>query len=1179
MLSHTTCTDSGLQPTFPFADDLMALERLDVLALQETHCDKSGPPASRRSRVLAHSGTSCLAAGVALLTPSGSSWMCSSQHSLVPGHALLADLYHGKSTESVWVLCVYADSSRLIGFYQELMLELTSFIATLPANSWKGCVALGDWNMVEHPADRAPQKAPDSVFWRCLRLFTDLKALCCASDVAGPDAFPRSISFRHRASSFSARLNRIYAPRGICAAGRPVTVPTLWSDHSLVWALLHITNPRVELAKPAPCLPGLPVLDGHLPFWLAVLTTYECLLFSGVSLASWSSFKGDVLALSLQAKKATNTSRTKCWKSLLRGDLVPESDLTDAIRHHGFSLSPPARRCVHTHGWRSAVADPPALAPRPSPPRHSRWPSTLRPPLPPWRSSSSSADLPTASLCSSSEPPAPAPLPASDLAIATFVSMRADHVRRAVLKKYRDMARTHSSAWFKLSSNKEADERGSRASISVEGLCRSPADPASTRLRDMVVIAREYYHALHTPLPDSADRLSSQDALVQEVANCYGGVPAPPLADQLSGPFSLEEVMALRPKMPNSAPGPDGIQYSFWKALAARIDTLNDRSPGPDMPSFWASFRLLSDDLCLHGTDRLGFKDTNLSLFYKKGDPTLVANYRPISSMNTDCKMFTNLVNTHLAPWAMSKLHTDQKGFVPLRYITEHTRLCSEVAHLSNASGTPGYIVSLDQAKAYDRVDVHLLLRSMLAMGLPADLLGMIRDILTNCHTRIRINGGYSGFFSLRRGVRQGDPLSCLLYNFSIEPMGMRLHHAISGISLLGLPAVKLIQYADDMNLFLSPMEDLALIKSTMDSTSSTLGSKFNLEKTDILIIGPPEHHDVSHTDVLACFEGGFVLPRGLPLRVLGAWIGSPDCVTDRWVQIYAHIKKIIRQWNAIGASLLNWALLAKALLLSQCYYLLNCNGIPAPMLNKITNSVCRFIHSPYSHMPYSFLSAPLSRGRLNCPSLRERKLAYDAKFIGDLISAPFDLPWKAWARADLSCASSKPGKLPGTNLNPLLQRSVVRLSSLEPRLRHAYISCRTLRYDISCAFPSMAARLDMPSTYHPAVPLRANHFSDDLVRRHVTTISHLMWPGTKLTRADADPMPFRLRGLLGSVAKTASDLYAHTRVSCLSPASGSSDSDSDLSDTPPRSTRVYSVPGRYPPGLAQVSFAHLLAQ
>ena len=117
--------------------------------------------------------------------------------------------------------------------------------------------------------------------------------------------------------------------------------------------------------------------------------------------------------------------------------------------------------------------------------------------------------------------------------------------------------------------------------------------------------------------------------------------------------------------------------------------------------------------------------------------------------MNTDCKMYTNLINTCLAPWAMNKLHSDQKGFVPLRYIMEHTCLCSEVAHLCNKTGTPGYIISLDQAKAYNCIDPALLLWTMEAMGLPADLLHLIADILTNCCTRVHINSGYSSFFSL----------------------------------------------------------------------------------------------------------------------------------------------------------------------------------------------------------------------------------------------------------------------------------------------------------------------------------------------------------------------------------------------------------------------------------------------
>ena len=136
------------------------------------------------------------------------------------------------------------------------------------------------------------------------------------------------------------------------------------------------------------------------------------------------------------------------------------------------------------------------------------------------------------------------------------------------------MAATHSSAWFKLSSNKEADEQGSHASISVEGLCRSPDDPASTHLKDMVVIAHNFYHSLHTPVPDSATCHAAQDTLITEVGHQYCHLPAPSDAESPTSPFSIGEVLALKNKMPDSAPGPDSIQYAFWKALALCIDDL-----------------------------------------------------------------------------------------------------------------------------------------------------------------------------------------------------------------------------------------------------------------------------------------------------------------------------------------------------------------------------------------------------------------------------------------------------------------------------------------------------------------------------------------------------------------------------------------------------------------------------
>ena len=123
--------------------------------------------------------------------------------------------------------------------------------------------------------------------------------------------------------------------------------------------------------------------------------------------------------------------------------------------------------------------------------------------------------------------------------------------------------------------------------------------------------------------------------------------------------------------------------------------------------------------------------------------------------------------------------------------------------------------------------------------------------------------------------------------------------------------------------------------------------------------------------------------------------------------------------------------------------------------------------------MPYCILEPPLRDGGLNCPSLRSRMLAYDAKFFSDLISGDQRAAWKVWMMADLDQASvfnlsSKKEAFPG-RMNPLLQSCHCRYTMLEPRVRDAWRSLRSLHYDIRCSFPSEQAILDMPLVLHPS--------------------------------------------------------------------------------------------------------------
>ena len=1087
----------------PLAEDIMAVEKLDILVLTETHTLDLAP--SLRTRILGQTGISDSQGGVAIIARSSDGWTCNESYTLVDGYAILINVTHHKSTESFWILGVYGDissHSSLESFYRLVLDSLTIAISPLVDDgSWSGCLAAGDWNMVSHPSDRIPARPFSAYETRVSSLFDDLVTLCSLSDAAGPGPSLRGWTHKYaRGAAISyARLDRIYRPMRGWSSSTPVVFQTIWSDHRFVWSDCIINRPRVEIAVPAARLPT--VLDKV--FWSEVDTLYDKLCSNSVALHTWASFKKSVLSAGVRCKTRRVSSWDKDWSAALRGDPIPIDMVSTAIQALARPPPPPPRK-RGPRSWRSAAPElvQPPVARNPKRPNRTVWASASAAPPLSYPVHARSAPLTPApdplpytrgaSAPAASSPPAPPP------DIPAMLSARIKARRSAILRKMKRIESAHSSEWFNLTSNKEVDERSSRASISVDGLRLPGCASTSTNLKEMADIARSYFVELHSPEPSSDSRSDAQASLIRDVSDSYASIKAP---EHSTGPFSHGEFNALSSKMPNTAPGPDGIQYSFWKSLSSRI---RDRiKSGVDIPEFRDTFLSLTDDLRRHGTDRSHFKDANISLFFKKGDPTLAANYRPISSMNTDCKMYTNLINSRLQPWACAKIHPDQKGFIPFRYITEHTRLATAVAHTASTSGINGYILSLDQAKAYDRVDQSWLLRVLRAMDIDADLVSMIADIIFNCRSRVRINGGYSRLFSLRRGVRQGDPLSCLLFNFAIEPLAMRLRRVISGFHVPNLPPVRVIMYADDTNLFLSTSDDVSSVKSCLDTASFAIGSKFNHEKSVVKAIGSPDFQAECHATGLINNQtlpnATFLSPEE-PLRILGVWVGPQGCTAHRWLTIEKHIRSLTTQWSSIGTSVLNRVLLAKALMQSRCFYLLDGNSIPLPSLRRINGVIMRFVRGRNSCMAFVQLEAPLALGGVNCPSLLTKKRAYDLKFLGDLISGDPSIPWKRWTLKMLLDSTSRDASGSGPRLHPFLQLSHTGVSSLHERVKSAFATARFVGIDVDCCFPSRAARLDMPWYMHPAVPRSVYRGLSHLVSPSFYTVRHLRTPPARRT-------------------------------------------------------------------------------
>jgi len=1078
MCGRVASKDGKLTPKAPFMEQLMLLERLDLMVLTETHTDV--PVLSGGQVILGYTSLTEAQAGVAVVAHSNGGWTCDEQITLVDGYALLLHLSHRVSRESFWLLGIYADNTRgvnsLVDFYVTLRKRLSAFVASLLGGTWSGCVAAGDWNFVEHPNDRSPASAPSPRMGRLLEIFSDISALCGFRDVAGYGPHPRGWTYSQVAANYKifSWLDRIYIPHDGWVAEPPYVLSTNWSDHRVVVSDLIVTKPAVQVARPAPRLPDLDGLDRSKTFWPDVLVAWRDIEREGkATLERWSTFKETVLRKGLAEHASFKWKGSKYWRSAVRKEELAPDEIWDTVR--GLARPERPTRAQEPTKWKAAIPKydtPPAPRKCFCPSRSSPWqvPVLVRPPGGGGTSAAAKEDTPRAKM------------------VADMLDNKASALRRNALRKMKHMAEEHTSEWYNLSLNKEVDERGSRASVSVAGLRRPEEALAWTDLWHMTAVSRDYFMELHRPEPLPVDRLQAQEALLRETSAAYSHLPGP--ADFEVGPFTSEEVLALQDKMPNTAPGPDSIPYGFWKKLRIKIQSLGD-TPDPP-PAFWDIFRKVANDVRTRGSSRCGFKDANVSLFYKKGDPTLVSNYRPISSMNTDCKMYTNLVNARLAPWAVCKIHEDQKGFVPGRLMSDHTCLAQAVAHSCSSSGTSGYLVSLDQAKAYNRVDQAWLLRVMKAMGLPRCLVSLIQDILPNCRSHVRINSGYSKWFKLKRGVQQGDPLSCLLFNFSIEPLAMHLRRIVGGISVGGLAPAKVMLYADDINLFLSRSDDIPLVSSCLTDVSFAVSSKFNLDKTDIKPLGPADFTQAcfdSQTMGGALLPGAYILPPTDPLRVLGVWVATPNFAAPRWAQIFKHNARLMRQWRAIGVSVCNRALLAKALLQSRCYHLLDGNGVHPSTLRRMSQQIQNFVRGRFSTMPFDTLAAPLEEGRLGCPSLIHRKEAFDLRFLSQLISGPQRLPWKEWTWAGLCAATSTSNTASIVGLNPFLQRAYTRPSVLEARLWQAFLMAKKYGLDLRCQAPPLNVRRAMPVFYHLAVPLGSSKFGGRCLLDHASPL------------------------------------------------------------------------------------------
>lgn len=232
-----------------------------------------------------------------------------------------------------------------------------------------------------------------------------------------------------------------------------------------------------------------------------------------------------------------------------------------------------------------------------------------------------------------------------------------------------------------------------------------------------------------------------------------------------------------------------------------------------------------------------------ISLVFKKGDCLEVKNWHPISLLNVDYKLCARALAGRLLKVLHHVTGPDQTCGVPGHFIGENVDLLRDLVDYIFETGIPAAILSLDQEKAFDRVNWPFPFRTLACMGFGASFISWVKLLYSGIQSAILVNGYTSDFFRPSRGVRQGCLLSPLLYVVSIEVLSANLHaHPdIAGIRPPGhscsLPVISL--YADDTSVIVNSLAAIRAVFGVYRVFESGSGSRLNLGKCEGLWLGP----------------------------------------------------------------------------------------------------------------------------------------------------------------------------------------------------------------------------------------------------------------------------------------------------------------------------------------------------
>ncbi|KAI0338732.1 hypothetical protein BDW22DRAFT_1337497, partial [Trametopsis cervina] len=250
--------------------------------------------------------------------------------------------------------------------------------------------------------------------------------------------------------------------------------------------------------------------------------------------------------------------------------------------------------------------------------------------------------------------------------------------------------------------------------------------------------------------------------------------------------------------------------------------------------------------------------------------------------------------------------------------------------------------------------------------------------------------------------------------------------------------------FADDTTVYLAQQDDYARLQHILASWCLAAGAKFNLNKTEIIPIGTTDYRSqVAHTRRLNALSDILppdvhVVPDGLPVRVLGVWIGNAIDQLVPWTALLKKMQLRLQEWDRQGTTIISRVAIVNMEVGGRIQYLAKVQGVPPPVITAIKKIIQNFIWRDKRTPPINLdtLCLPPQEGGLGLLDIATRINAITLTWLKPFLDLSPTRPTWAYAADSLLALHAKkqgPTLDNSVKLNVFLQNWSVSTAAASP--------------------------------------------------------------------------------------------------------------------------------------------------